>query len=323
MGKRIVWADNLKGFLALLVMVGHTIVWSGLTDKLSAARLLYFLICSFHMPAFFVVGGYLVGIKKEPVTFSMRKSLSRILNLMVPTACAMIVYAMTQRYLGGVPYSEIIVNTWYWFVCVMAAVSVLYPVLCLILRSEVSRLILLLSLFLISKPISNFVSMFFGYFLCYDFGAALGRGQENCAIIKITDASTPRILATVLCAGIMVWAYRAFGYEAVVDSLYKIPVGLLLSVLLISAFPRFQNDGLFAEAGKVTLHSYLFQFAVFRWVENYTGNFSLITAILVFVSLTAACFFAPVMLHRRFKNTNVYQAIFNPSKFVMKRITHN
>lgn len=211
MGKRIVWADNLKGFLSLLVIVGHTVMWSGLMEKRASARILYFLICSFHMPAFFVIGGYLIGITKGPVTFSMRKSLSRILNLVVPTTCAMIVYAMTQRYLGGVPYSEIIANTWYWFVCVIAAVSVLYPVLCLILRSEVSRLILLLSLFLIARPVSNFVSMFFGYFLCYDFGAALGRGLEFGAIKK-KRSLLPSILAAVLCSGIMAWAYCALGY---------------------------------------------------------------------------------------------------------------
>lgn len=323
MGKRIVWADNLKGFLSLLVIVGHALEISGLLEKLETARIVFFLIYSFHMPAFFVISGYSLGRKSAPVMFSFRKILRRTADLMYPTVCAYVICCITQRYLGGIPFSEIFKNNWYWFVCVMAAVSALFPLLYLVIRSEIWRQVLLLSLFLISRPFSNFVSMFFGYFLCYDFGAALGRGQENCAIIKITDASTPRILATVLCAGIMVWAYRAFGYEAVVDSLYKIPVGLLLSVLLISVFPRFQNDGLFSEAGKVTLQSYLFQFVAFRWVENYTGNFSLITAILIFVSLTAVCFFAPVMLHRRFKNTKVYQAIFNPSKFVMKRITHN
>lgn len=307
----------------MLVIVCHSLEASGLLEILESTRIAYFLIYSFHMPAFFVVSGYLMGRKKTPVSFSLQKSIQRTTDLMMPTIYAYIICCITQRYLGGIPFSVIFKYHWYWFVCVMAAVSVLYPVLCLILRSEVLRLFLLMSLFLISKPISNFVSMFFGYFLCYDFGAALGRGQVHCEIKKLTDASTPRILAATLCAGIMVWAYRAFGYKIIESSLYKIPVGLVLSVLLISAFPRFQNDGLFTEAGKVTLQSYLFQFVAFRWVIGYARNFSLITAILVFVSLTAACFFAPIMLHRRFKNTNVYQAIFNPSKFVMKRITHN
>ena len=47
MEKRIVWADNLKGFLSLLVIVCHSLEASGLLEILESTRIAYFLIYSF------------------------------------------------------------------------------------------------------------------------------------------------------------------------------------------------------------------------------------------------------------------------------------
>jgi fucose 4-O-acetylase-like acetyltransferase len=58
---RIVWADALKGWLMILVVVGHVIqVW--LREECNDSHL-WNIIYSFHMPAFMALSGYLTYCK--------------------------------------------------------------------------------------------------------------------------------------------------------------------------------------------------------------------------------------------------------------------
>lgn len=55
--KRLIWADSLKGWLILLVVLGHAI-----QNTLGADcdnNHLWNMIYSFHMPAFMAISGYL------------------------------------------------------------------------------------------------------------------------------------------------------------------------------------------------------------------------------------------------------------------------
>lgn len=58
MNNRLIWADSIKGWLILLVIIGHCIASIIGND---AANLDYWwcLIYSFHMPAFIAISGYL------------------------------------------------------------------------------------------------------------------------------------------------------------------------------------------------------------------------------------------------------------------------
>lgn len=56
MGKRLNFIDNTRGFAIFLVVLGHCIPGEG-NFKL--------WIFSFHMPLFFIISGYLLGIKEE------------------------------------------------------------------------------------------------------------------------------------------------------------------------------------------------------------------------------------------------------------------
>ena len=55
--KRIIWADALKGWLMILVIIGHAIqsVLGGICEQTHLWNMIY----SFHMPAFIAVSGYL------------------------------------------------------------------------------------------------------------------------------------------------------------------------------------------------------------------------------------------------------------------------
>lgn len=55
--QRIVWADSLKGWLMILVVLGHSIQCL-LSDECEKDHL-WNMIYSFHMPAFIAVSGWL------------------------------------------------------------------------------------------------------------------------------------------------------------------------------------------------------------------------------------------------------------------------
>jgi fucose 4-O-acetylase-like acetyltransferase len=55
--ERLIWADSLKGWLMILVIVGHVI--QGVLSDSFASNHVWNLIYSFHMPAFMAVSGWL------------------------------------------------------------------------------------------------------------------------------------------------------------------------------------------------------------------------------------------------------------------------
>ena len=58
-GKRLVWADALKGILIIIVVLGHSIQATMIKMDMSYTHdYLWNLIYSFHMPAFMAISGF-------------------------------------------------------------------------------------------------------------------------------------------------------------------------------------------------------------------------------------------------------------------------
>lgn len=58
MNNRLIWADSIKGWLILLVIIGHCIA-SIIGNDAANHDYWWCLIYSFHMPAFIAISGYL------------------------------------------------------------------------------------------------------------------------------------------------------------------------------------------------------------------------------------------------------------------------
>lgn len=58
MRQHLVWADAIKGWLILLVILGHCIA-STIGNDAANVNYWWCLIYSFHMPVFMAVSGYL------------------------------------------------------------------------------------------------------------------------------------------------------------------------------------------------------------------------------------------------------------------------
>ena len=87
---RIEWVDALKGFLILLVVIGH------LTQSYEQANGLYTFIYTFHMPLFFWVSGYLsVNLARRNASQYVIK---KVLTLLLP----FISFAIIASFVKGV-----------------------------------------------------------------------------------------------------------------------------------------------------------------------------------------------------------------------------
>lgn len=73
--KRLIWADALKGYLILTVILGHAIQYC-LPDSQCEGNYWWRLIYSFHMAAFFTISGFVnyksggeYSLKEDVISF--------------------------------------------------------------------------------------------------------------------------------------------------------------------------------------------------------------------------------------------------------------
>lgn len=94
---RNVTLDIARGILIILVVLGHSIHlnygFGTYADK---------LIYSFHMPAFFVISGYLVydSLNNREVVWAMRKTIQRLIPIIV-FGCLLYVLSYYSYLNGG------------------------------------------------------------------------------------------------------------------------------------------------------------------------------------------------------------------------------
>ncbi len=100
--KREKYIDVAKGFGILLVVYGHVISRCGLMAELSLVRR---MIYAFHMPLFFFISGYCLGLKKDtgerPAFLPQLKKISR--NLLLPY----IVWSAIYLFISGKLHSPL------------------------------------------------------------------------------------------------------------------------------------------------------------------------------------------------------------------------
>ena len=82
-GKRIEYLDTARGILIILVVIGHTLLFSGGFDVVPYSYLMK-AIYSFHMMAFFLISGFLFNKEKWCETSIVSFSKNRAFRLIVP-----------------------------------------------------------------------------------------------------------------------------------------------------------------------------------------------------------------------------------------------
>lgn len=82
--ERIKWVDNLKGFILLLVCIGHVHFKTGMMFQVST------MCVAFEMPSFFFLSGYLFSNRKHKSISSYIKSKGK--SLLIPYICLSVVF---------------------------------------------------------------------------------------------------------------------------------------------------------------------------------------------------------------------------------------
>lgn len=99
--RRDPYLDNAKYLTIVLVAVGH--VWAPLTADSRVTSALYYLLYSFHMPAFVIVSGFL----SRNFEGSPRQVRRLITGLLVPYAAFQMLQTFFARWTGAAPDREL------------------------------------------------------------------------------------------------------------------------------------------------------------------------------------------------------------------------
>ena len=280
---RLIWADSLKGWLILLVVLGHALQWA-LGDAGIDRNHLWNWIYSFHMSAFMAVSGWLAYRpegKAQPVG---RLILRRAMQLMVPYFCWSVVLlffskdSVTSNLLNFV----LCPDNYFWFLWVLFFIHLIF----ILAKSASDRyhlnlaaVILATTLLLVAVMVVTEFRLF-GYqyiayhFIFYSFGYFIHRYPV---------LQTRRLAVLLPCAIlwlVLAWGWRMHDLPSWMPSIPGVPETLLVYVyrtltamaatfFLLNAAPLVLNGKCFPNNHAITLG---------RWsLGIYTAHLSYLT----------------------------------------------
>lgn len=182
MKQRLIWADSLKGWLMILVILGHAIQTVMLED--CSNDHVWNIIYSFHMPAFMAVSGWF-AYRQNQNGGGKNVCLRRCKQLLIPYLMwSLISYGLsgdyTMRHLSNMVLYP---DAYFWFLWVLFLINLLF-VLCknISYRIHIDELtaicIMCLSLFgvMVAFEIRMFGFQFLSYyFIFYTLGYCMHR----------------------------------------------------------------------------------------------------------------------------------------------------
>lgn len=182
MKQRLIWADSLKGWLMILVILGHAIQTVMLEDCNNDH--VWNIIYSFHMPTFMAVSGWFAYRQKQNGG-GKNVCLRRCKQLLVPYLMwSLISYGLSGDYnMERLSKMVLYPDAYFWFLWVLFLINLLF-VLCqnISYRIHIDELtaicIMCLSLFgvMVAFEIRMFGFQFFSYyFIFYTFGYCIHR----------------------------------------------------------------------------------------------------------------------------------------------------
>lgn len=125
---RLIWADALRGFLILSVVLGHSLQFGDFENRLS-----WNIIYSFHMAAFFVVSGY-VGYKKDYKFSSLKQKATQ---LILPFLSWSILGILLKGYKWSYLYEVIIKpDSGYWFLFILFFINIFFIIIVNVFRKK-------------------------------------------------------------------------------------------------------------------------------------------------------------------------------------------
>lgn len=120
---RIVWIDNLRFFLIVLVVLGHTVQY---THTGYGETLVFRYIYSFHMPLFIFVSGIVCGLKDQLFLGGASLLLKRFLQLIIPFTVYNLIFSLLVGDITAFVYYFVNPAKRLWFLWVLFFVTVFH-----------------------------------------------------------------------------------------------------------------------------------------------------------------------------------------------------
>lgn len=298
--EKLLWADNLKSFLILLVVIGHTIQFSVINYTDSH---IFNYIYSFHMPLFMLISGFLSYKESSLVTWSGVKR--RGIQLLIPYVIWTIVFCLTMR----APIIERLFETpVYWFLLLLFFICVLMT-LCqkfaawLSIKSEIVCIVVLFVLFLFYaffNPQVLSLNIFHLHFLFFSMGWYL-RKYENIVLRRWL------IDPTGILFMILGWFYVHGSPSPLVpflpSSLYFIITGTIGSLFFLTVFrQRFDKPCVGLVVGRLTLGIYVIHLwiccALSPFFVDFTRQYGLIAILIIVACVMAVSIILSLLLKK-------------------------
>lgn len=272
MSRRLVWADTLKGWLMILVIIGHAIqnvLGEGCEDNH-----IWNYIYSFHMPAFMAISGWFAYRPVAPRgNFSLIKR--RFQQLMIPYFIwSLISYALPKNY-STTHLTNIVIHPdmFFWFLWVLFFINVLFVGARMVSkRMHVDEIVMiiatcmLLMLIMVGLDFRMFGFQFIAYyFLFYTLGYSIHRYS----MLQIQNVYF--IMVLVVLWFVMAWGWKmhelpkwmpAIPYisTTLLQYAYRGITALFAIIVLFYAAPRTLNynkiNKIGAKTGEVSLGIY-------------------------------------------------------------------
>ena len=236
--QRLIWADSLKGWLMILVIIGHAI--QCILEEGCNGNHVWNLIYSFHMPAFMAVSGWLAyrGDSKPIMAdwggyFSLCKR--RGLQLLVPYfVWSILQFALSGDYTLQNLFKMILYpDAYFWFLWVLFWICVLFNLAQHVARRiklhemvSVGGLCVLLLGVMVVAEFRMFGFQFIAYyFLFYTLGYCLHK-YEATSLIQALRSRYALIILTALWA-FLAWGWTMHGLPSWMPAIPHVPTSLL------------------------------------------------------------------------------------------------
>ncbi len=264
---RIFWADNLKGFLILLVVLGHSIQYS--VHNYGELHIFNY-IYSFHMPLFMAISGFVSY--KESSLVELGGIKRSIIQLLMPYVLwTWLLVSFSDESL----INRMILSPFYWFLILLFIIRVLM-ICCQQLSvyvnqpSEIICFIAVIILFMMHGLIDTnifSINILHVHFLFYTIGWYTRKNET-----KILKKSL--LLPVCVCFILTGWFYQQNTtpfISIVPPSFYFILSGLVGSFFWTSIFRIFINmrTSILMVIGKLTLGIYVIHLLICFFAEDY------------------------------------------------------
>lgn len=237
---RLTWADSIKGWLMIFVIVGHAIQLV-LADGFTTNHVWNY-IYSFHMPAFMAISGWLSFRKfeKNLVLFALVKR--RALQLLVPYfAWSTIQFAQSGNYsIQNISKMIFFPDSYFWFLWVLFWICILFNYAQFIsTKCKINEIIIigafcvLLMSFMVGIEIRMFGFQFLAYyFIFYSLGYFIHKYENSTFLTGLGSPFSMFMLA-------ILWAFLAWGWTMHELPTWVPPIPYVPSVLLQYAYRGF------------------------------------------------------------------------------------